>query len=62
MGLFFAKMERKYGKYAIRNLPLYITIVYAFGFFMHMLFPLTMDLFSLNFHEIFRVQNWRIFN
>lgn len=61
MGLFFAKMERKYGKYAIRNLPLYITIVYAFGFFMHMLFPQTMDLFSLNFHAIFRGQVWRLF-
>ena len=61
MGLFFAKMERKYGKYAIRNLPLYITIVYAFGFFMYMLFPQTMDLFSLNFHAIFKGQVWRLF-
>ena len=61
MGLFFAKMERKYGKYAIRNLPLYVTIVYAFGFFMYMLFPQTMDFFSLNFHAIFRGQVWRLF-
>ena len=46
MGQFLMKMERKYGKYAIRNLPLYIVIVYAFGFFLSMLFPQTMDLFS----------------
>ncbi len=61
MGQFFAKMERKYGKYAIRNLPLYITIVYAFGFLMYTLFPQTMDLFSLNFHAIFKGQVWRLF-
>ena len=61
MGQFLMKMERKYGKYAIRNLPLYITIVYTFGFFLYMLFPQTMDLFSLNFHAIFRGQVWRLF-
>ncbi len=62
MGLFFAKMERKYGKYAIRNLPLYITIVYGFGFFLYMLFPQTLDLFSLNFHAILQGQVWRLFS
>ncbi len=61
MGRFLAKMERKYGKYAIRNLPLYITIVYTFGFFMQMLFPQTTDLFSLNFYAIFKGQVWRLF-
>ena len=61
MGRFLAKMEQKFGKYAIRNLPLYITIVYAFGFFMYMLFPEILDFFSLNFHGIFRGQVWRLF-
>lgn len=61
MGQFLMKMERKYGKYAIRNLPLYITIIYTFGFFLYMLFPQTMDLFSLNFHAIFQGQVWRLF-
>ena len=61
MGQFLAKMERKYGKYAIRNLPLYIIIVYAFGYFMSVLFPQMMDVLSLNFHAIFRGQVWRIF-
>lgn len=61
MGRFLAKMERKFGKYAIRNLPLYITIVYAFGFFMYMLFPQILDFFSLNFHAILKGQVWRLF-
>ena len=60
MGLFFAKMERKYGKYAIRNLPLYLAIIYGFGFILNMLFPQTMDLFTLNFHAIFKGQVWRL--
>lgn len=60
MGKFLAKMERKFGKYAIRNLPLYITIIYGFGFLISMIFPQSADLFSLNFHAIFRGQVWRL--
>lgn len=63
MGQFLMKMERKYGKYAIRNLPLYITIVYTFGFFLSQLpLPISVShLLSLNFHAIFQGQVWRLF-
>ncbi|MCR5154878.1 MAG: hypothetical protein K6B75_08545 [Lachnospiraceae bacterium] len=32
MGKFLRKLELKYGKYAIKNLPLYILVVYALGY------------------------------
>lgn len=61
MGQFLAKMERKYGKYAIRNLPLYTTIIYAAGFLISMLWPGVSGVLSLNVHAIFQGQIWRLF-
>ena len=39
MNGFLSKMERKFGKYAIRNLPLYLMICYAFGYLMNFIKP-----------------------
>lgn len=61
MGRFLAKMERKYGKYAIRNLPLYTTIIYGAGFLMSMFWPDIYGVFSLNVHAILKGQVWRLF-
>ncbi len=61
MGQFLAKMERKYGKYAIRNLPLYTTIIYAAGFLISMLWPGVSGVLSLNVHAILQGQIWRLF-
>lgn len=61
MGKFLAKMERKFGKYAIRNLPLYTTIIYAAGYIMSMLWPDIYGLFSLNPYAILHGQVWRLF-
>ena len=61
MGQFLMKMERKYGKYAIRNLPLYTTIIYAAGFLISMLWPGVSGVLSLNVHAIFQGQIWRLF-
>ena len=40
---FFSDFERKYQKYAIRNLMYYITILYAVGLIVWMLDPMTVS-------------------
>lgn len=55
-----AKMERKFGKFAIKNLPLYIVILYGFGFLMNTVKPEWVDLITLNPEAIVHGQVWRI--
>ena len=62
MGKLMEKIERKYGKYAIKNLPLYIVICYGFGYFMSLL-PIGgqwMNFISLNPYAILHGQVWRL--
>ena len=56
------KLNRKYGKYAIHNLMLYIIILYAVGFFVNMINPSFYSLYlSLDVKKLFQGQIWRIF-
>lgn len=58
---FFGKMERKYGKYAIRNLMNYIVIMYAVGVALSLFNPGFYDYYlSLNAPAILRGQVWRL--
>lgn len=52
------KAERKFGKYAISNLSLYIIIAYAIGYILQL--TGTMDFLRLNPYEIMHGQIWRI--
>lgn len=55
-------LERKFGKYAIRNLPLYIVICYAAGYLLELVFPAAVGYISLNPQKIiFNLQIWRLF-
>ena len=56
----FNKMERKYGKYAIKNLPLYIAIIYAFGFLFQSFKPEWACFVTLNPYAILHGQVWRL--
>jgi len=57
----FSKLERKYGKYAIKNLMLYIIALYAFGFIINLFYPAVYQAwFSLNAEKILHGQIWRI--
>lgn len=57
----FAKFEKKFSKYAIKNLMFYIIILYAIGFVMNMFFNGLYDAyFSLDFAMIFKGQIWRL--
>ena len=52
------KAERKFGKYAINNLSLYIIIAYVIGYILQM--TGTMEFLRLNPYEICHGQVWRI--
>ncbi|MGN0407929.1 MAG: rhomboid family intramembrane serine protease [Bacteroides sp.] len=57
----FDKLERKYGKYAIKNLMYYIIAIYAFGFILEIFFPNVYDAYlSLDAEAILHGQIWRI--
>ena len=56
----FNKMERKFGKYAIPNLPLIIAIIYTFGFLMDAFKPEWVYFVTLNPYAIMHGQVWRL--
>jgi len=53
-------MERKFGKYAISNLPLVIIICYGFGFLINSFKPEWIYFVNLNPHAILHGQVWRL--
>ncbi len=56
------KLERRFGKYAIRNLMNYIIILYAVGFVIYLVAPqLYPQFLSLDAEAILHGQIWRIF-
>ncbi len=57
---FLDKMERKYGKYAIRNLPAIIVALYAAGYLIYALMPELLMYLTLNPYLILHGQVWRI--
>ncbi len=55
---FLNRLERKFGRYAIRNLSLYIIIAYVIGYIL--MFTGSLEFISLNPYYIARGQIWRI--
>lgn len=56
-----SKFEKKFGKYAIRNLSLVLIICYACGYLFEMLYPSLLSYLYLNPYEIiFHGQVWRL--
>lgn len=56
-----SKLERKFGRYAIHDLPLYIVVAYAVGFVVNMAMPsLYVNYLSLNAEKILHGQIWRV--
>ena len=57
----FQKLERKYSKYAIQNLMMYIIVLYAVGFVFEVFAPGVYSTYlSLDFAYIFKGQIWRL--
>lgn len=60
MGKFWYKMEYKYGKYAIRNLPLILIICYGIGYVLEITNTGLVDYLALNPYHILHGQIWRL--
>ncbi len=59
---FFAKMERKYGRYAIENLMYYIIVLYVVGFIIQMFMPQVYSQYlALDISMVMKGQVWRLF-
>lgn len=56
----FAKLERKFGRYAISNLTLYIIIAYVIGYVLTVLAPDVLGYLTLEPALIVRGQIWRL--
>jgi len=57
---FLNKMERKFGKYAISNLSLYLILGYVLGYVLEFVSPAIMDFLTLNPYLILHGQIWRL--
>jgi len=55
------KLERKFGRFAIQNLSLYLIISYAFGFIIQMVNADFFAYLTLEPHYVLRGQIWRLF-
>ncbi|MCR5283678.1 MAG: hypothetical protein K6E18_09935 [Lachnospiraceae bacterium] len=55
-----SKLERKYGKYAIPNLTLYLIICYAFGYLIRIVNADFLNYLYLDPYQIFHGQVWRL--
>lgn len=60
MSRFLNFLDRKIGKYAIPNLPLYMIICYAIGYLMYFINPEISYVLSLNPYAILHGQVWRL--
>lgn len=56
-----SNFEKKFGKYAIKNLSLMLVICYAFGYLIETVNPHFINFLTLNPHMIIRGQIWRLF-
>ncbi len=56
------KLERKFGRYAVKNLMIYIIVLYAIGFFLSLTMPeVYIAYFCLDAERILHGEVWRIF-
>ena len=57
---FLNKLERKYGRYAIQNLPMIMVVLYVAGYVIDLFFPSTLSHFQLEPYDILHGQIWRL--
>ena len=57
---FLNKLERKYGRYAIQNLPMIMVVLYVVGYVIDLFFPSALSLFQLEPYYILHGQVWRL--
>ena len=57
---FIDKLERKYGRYGIRNLTMYIIACYVLGYILVYTAPWILSYLSLDVRMILKGQIWRL--
>lgn len=57
---FINKLERKFGRFGIPNLTMYMIACYIIGYFLAMFAPGILSLFSLNIRLVTQGQIWRL--
>ena len=57
---FLYKLERKFGKYAISNLSLYLILCYGCGYLMNVINSAFLNFLTLDTYQILHGQIWRI--
>ena len=57
---FIDKLERKFGRFGIPNLTVYIIGCYVLGYFLAMFAPGVLDMLSLDMSMVMRGQIWRL--
>ena len=55
------RMEQKYGRYALNNLPLYLVVCTGIGYFLQMFLPGVVEYLYLNPYLVLKGQIWRLF-
>ena len=61
MNNFIRSLEQKIGRFAIKNLTIYMIVLYITGYFMQLLAGNVLDAyFSLDIYQITRGQIWRV--
>ena len=61
MGKFLMRMEQKYGRYALNNLPLLLVVFSGIGYFLQMALPGVVEYLYLNPYLVLHGQIWRLF-
>lgn len=61
MGKFIMRMEQKYGKYALDNLPLLLVACSGIGYLLQMVMPGLVEYLYLNPYLVLQGQIWRLF-
>jgi len=59
--IYMSNFEKKYGKYALKNLPLMLIMCYAVGYLVQLINPDFLMFLTLNPYEILHGQVWRLF-
>lgn len=59
--IYMSKFEKKFGKYAIKNLSLMLIMCYAAGYLVQLINPQFLLMLTLNPYEILHGQVWRLF-
>ena len=59
--IYMSNFEKKFGKYALKNLSLMLILCYAVGYLVQIINPQFVLMLTLNPYEILHGQIWRLF-